>query len=320
MKFSEEEKWLYDFPIEGTFDLANVALTLNPRTVLDVGFGAGGASTFFASSGLSVTSIGLDVDSYTFNRKTFKKFGIKFHQTSLEEFKSEEAYDLIWASHVLEHTLNVGLFLDKCATLLSENGWLCVMVPQYKSYVVGGHINTGWNLGQLMYVLLLNGYDIKHGHFIHHGYSLCAFIQKSKKSLPALRMDIGDIEATANLWPIEVKQGFSGIIKQVNWFDDFKAYELNRCQVESLQQQNMELKRLQEKNSTIITSIREEVREEREKLKALYSQQPTLKQKISLYTKYKKSNLSRNLQLIKKIPVIGHMLIFVKRKILNWNY
>ena len=323
MKFSEEERMLYDFPIEGTFDLANAALKLKGKNALDIGFGNGGASKLFASNGYDVTAIGLDIDSYCFGEKNFHELGIKFEQILLEDFQPKEEYDLIWASHVLEHTINVGNFLDKCASLLSKDGWLCVMVPPYKSNIVGGHVQTGWNLGQLMYVLLLCGYDIKNGHFIHHGYSICAFVQKSKERLPKLRMDTGDVEATSHLWPMDVKQDFDGMIKQVNWFDDFKTYEINRMQLESLQQQNTDLKSqlksLQQQNAEILENIKKEISQEREKIKELYGQRKPRKQKTSLYRKYRRSNLPHSLQRVKAIPIIGPVLLFGKRKMLKWN-
>ena len=322
MKFSEKERMLYDFPIEGTFDLANAALKLKGKKALDIGFGDGGASVLFALNGYDVTSIGLDIDSYLFSEEKFQKLGIKFEQILLEEFQPKEEYDLVWASHVLEHTTNVGFFLDKCASLVSKDGWLCIMVPPYKSSIVGGHLQTGWNLGQLMYVLLLSGYDIKNGHFIHHGYSICAFVQKSKESLPKLRMDEGHIEATSHLWPMDVKQGFEGMIKQVNWFDNFKTYEIRKKELQSLQQQSADLKAQlkssQQQNAEILESIKKEIFQEREKIKMLYSPRKPRKQKSSLYRKYKSLNLHHRLQIIKAIPIIGHVLIFTKRKILKW--
>lgn len=36
------------------------------------------------------------------------------------------------------------------------------------------HISIGWNVGQLMYVLLLNGFDVAAGRFIEHGYNVCS--------------------------------------------------------------------------------------------------------------------------------------------------
>lgn len=89
--------------------------------------------------------------------------------------------------------------------------------------MVGGHVNVGWNLGQLMYVLLLNGFDIKNGHFVSHGYNTCAFVRKSLQPLPSLRMAGGDLENLSDLWPMPVHQGFNGNIVSVNWFKNFKA-------------------------------------------------------------------------------------------------
>ena len=283
MKFNEEERMLYYFPVEGTFDLVNAALKLKGKNALDIGFGNGSASKLFASNGYDVTAIGLDIDSYCFGDKKFHELNIKVEQILFEDFQTKEKYDLIWASHVLEHTMNVGLFLDKCMSLLSKDGWLCIMVPPYKSNIVGGHVQTGWNLGQLMYVLLLRGYDIKNGHFIHHGYSICAFVQKSKERLPKLRMDIGDIEATSHLWPIDVKQGFDGMLKQVNWFDDFKTYSISKTKLESYLKQITDLKSQleasQQQNAAILDSIKKEISQDREKLKKVDKKYKSKKQR-----------------------------------------
>ncbi len=319
MKFNQTEALMYNFSVEGTFDLANMALRLNAKRVLDIGFGSGGASMFFASHGRQVTGIGLAIEQYDYSQRDFKELAINYEETSLEEFKSTEKFDMIWASHVLEHNLNVGFFLDKCRELLSEKGWLCIMVPPFKNEVVGGHVSTGWNLGQLMYVLLLCGYDIKHGHFIQHGYSLCAFVQESETKLPKLKMDIGDIEATSTFWPIEVKQDFNGDIKQINWFDDFKTYEIDKRQLKSLQQENIKLKNaLQEQTKEFMVKIRDEVRAEREKLKLFYNV-PVQQEKPTLYNRYKRSTIPRKLQFLKKIPVIGSVALFIKQRLFGWH-
>lgn len=315
MNFSKDEAMIYNFPVLGTFDLANAALKLDAKTVLDIGFGAGGASILFGSNNRRVTAIGLGLDSYGYPQDEFSKLGIRCQEISFEDFKSEEKFDLIWASHVLEHTLNVGHFLDKCHELLVDDGWLCVLVPPFKNEVVGGHVSNGWNIGQLMYSLLLAGYDIKNGHFVHHGYNLCAFVQKSKRCLPSLRMDIGDIEMTADYWPLEVKQGFNGALKQVNWFADFKTYEIDKARLDSLQEQNVELKKRLENENALINKIRIEVREQREKLKALHALKPA--SAVNLYVKNKHSKLFLKLQFLKKIPVVGRLALFVKRKIFS---
>lgn len=178
MKFELNDLLKINFMVDGNFDLINATSNLNFDSVLDIGLGEGGASTF---NGKDVTSLGLEIDSYNYPKELFKKLDVEVVETTFDDFQTDKKFGAIWASHVLEHVLNTGLFLEKCKDMLSEKGWLMIMVPPYKNQVVGGHINNGWNMGQLMYNLLLTGYDIKNGHFIKHGYNLCAFVQKSKE-------------------------------------------------------------------------------------------------------------------------------------------
>ena len=241
------------FPIPGNYDLAKAASNLNFSTILDVGFGRGGASIFFAVNGKQVSAIGLETDSYAYPKELFRLLGISTAEVEFLNLPNTSNYDAIWMSHVLEHTLDVGAFLRKAWQLLADDGWLFVMVPPYKSAIVGGHVTTGWNLGQLMYGLLLCGFDIKSGHFIKHGYNLCAFVRKTNQKLPSLRYDIGDIEATAHLWPIAAAQGFNGDLQQVNWFANF---------IDTSQRREAELAA----NSTIQT-LKEKISEEEKALK-----------------------------------------------------
>ena len=209
------------FPVEGNFDLIKCTDNIAFKNILDIGLGSGGASLYFAEKGKYVTSLGLDLSSYNLSHEVLNHSNIHLVESSFEDFSANEKFDAILMSHVLEHTQNPGFFLKKAFNLLLENGWLFVMVPPYKEEVVGGHITNGWNTGQLMYNLLLSGFDIKKGHFVCHGYNICAFVQKSKKPLPKLRMDKGDIENTGEFWPFDVKQGFLGSIYHQNWFQNF---------------------------------------------------------------------------------------------------
>lgn len=77
-----------------------------------------------------------------------------------------------------------------------------------------------------MYVLLLNGFDVKEGRFIEYGFSVSAFVKKANITLPKLRGDRGDVDVLnkAGLWPLPIKKqadglsdGFYGNIKSVNW-------------------------------------------------------------------------------------------------------
>lgn len=209
------------FPVNGNFDLIKCTDYIIFKNILDIGLGMGGASLFFAEKGKNVTALGLAISSYQLSNIVLNHPNIHIVEKTFEDFDTDEKFDAILMSHVLEHTQNPGYFLEKAFNLLNENGWLFVMVPPYKEEVVGGHITNGWNTGQLMYNLLLSGFDIKKGRFVCHGHNICAFVQQSKNLLPKLRMDKGDIESTKEFWPIDVKQGFKGDINRINWFQGF---------------------------------------------------------------------------------------------------
>jgi len=211
------------FQIDGNYALAVAASSISFNTILDIGFGNGAASRFFAAFKKSVVAIDIDIKQRNAPLESMREIGIKIIETSFENFQTADKFDAIWMSHILEHTLNVGSFLEKTRSLLKDNGWLFIMVPPFKHEVVGGHLTPGWNVGILMYVLLVSGFDIKNGHFIRHGYNICGFVQKSSGELPHLCHDIGDIEATKDLWPINVHQGFDGNITSVNWFENFPS-------------------------------------------------------------------------------------------------
>lgn len=217
--FTESDYFQPQFPIEGNDYLIKQTDKLKFKTVLDIGLGNGCASAYFANKGKKVTALGVAVDSYDMNCEELNKMEVDISETYFEEYQSDKKYDAIWMSHVLEHTQNVGIFLEKARNLLNDDGWLFVMVPPHKHEVVGGHLTNGWNLGQLMYNLLVAGYDIKNGHFIKFGYNICAFVQKAKYELPLLRGDNGDIETTKDLWPLDVYQAFNGDLEKINWLE-----------------------------------------------------------------------------------------------------
>jgi hypothetical protein len=129
---------------------------------------------------------------------------------------------VVWATHVLEHALDVHSFLTQCRNLLEPGGHLFVSVPPLKHDIVGGHVNL-FNMGLLMYRLILAGFDVANGAFKERGYNLFAHVRKPLRPirLPDLAYDCGDIErmAEAGLWPnaVKAKQDFDGRISSCNW-------------------------------------------------------------------------------------------------------
>jgi len=134
-----------------------------------------------------------------------------------QDMQFSHQFNAIWASHILEHQLNVIDFLIKIYNDLKENGWLAITVPPMKNEIVGGHL-TIWNAGLLLYNLILAGFDCKNAMIKTYDYNVSVIISKQTIVLPTLKYDNGDIETLAEFFPPGVaKQGFNGDIKEMNW-------------------------------------------------------------------------------------------------------
>ena len=170
-------------------------------TVLDIGSGTGEHAFVLQKQGKKVTTISLEPPADVLG---------DFMDVDLKPV------DCIWASHVLEHQRNVGNFLERCFTLLNDDGILAITVPPAKHNIVGGHV-TLWNAGLLLYNLILAGFDCSEAAVKSYGYNISVIVRKRKAVLPKLRMDSGDVLALSDYFPFEVGEGFDGQIGEVNW-------------------------------------------------------------------------------------------------------
>lgn len=176
-------------------------------SVLDIGAGRGEAARHFMQRGKSVTSVDIA------NVGAPNLISGNYMELKLDK------YDLIWASHVLEHQLNVNAFLKKCRSEQEVGGLICVTVPPLKHEIVGGHV-TLWNAGLLMYNLILAGYNCSDCHVKQYDYNISVIAKADNFKLPALRYDYGDIEILSSYFPREYSfQGFNGDIREYNWKD-----------------------------------------------------------------------------------------------------
>ena len=87
-------------------------------------------------------------------------------------------------------------------------------------------------MGQLVYVLALNGFDAKHGKFIQYGQSICAFVRKTNRPLPPLHRDRGDIHILGenDFFPVKISSdrgddNFCGNILCINWDNPNEFFE-----------------------------------------------------------------------------------------------
>lgn len=176
--------------------------------LLDIGPGQGVHSEFFSRAGFSVDSVGLS------SRSSYEPDVIGEYET----WETPWNYHFIWASHVLEHSRNSGAFLDKCWRDLSPQGTLAVTVPPPKINLVGGHVSL-WTPGQLLYHLVLAGFNCRQAKMKCYGYNISVIVRKAGARLkhPTLIADAGDIETLATFFPFPVWQDMPTFPREVNW-------------------------------------------------------------------------------------------------------
>lgn len=145
------------------------------NTVLDLGAGCGDASRVFYQHGKQVTAI------VAYSEEDFPadlQNSVKLIVSDFIEYKFDIKYDLIWASHVLEHQRNVGQFLDKMWEILSDDGIAVITVPPFEAFAGGGHINS-FSESSLIYACLLANFDLRDVRIKRYDYNLSIIVKKS---------------------------------------------------------------------------------------------------------------------------------------------
>lgn len=179
------------------------------KTILDIGCGTGEHSSYFVRTGKTVIGVDLadhKVPHITFIQKNFMDKDFYVHPV-----------DCVWASHVLEHQLNVNLFLKKVARLTKPEGSIAITVPPMKHQIVSGHV-TVWNAGLVMYNLVLAGISCKRAMILQYGYNVSVITKNDPVPSLNLTYNEGDIERLAPYFPEGIGvQGFDGNIKELNW-------------------------------------------------------------------------------------------------------
>ena len=129
-------------------------------------------------------------------------------------------YDCVWASHCLEHQLNVNMFLKKIYSILKPNGLVAITVPPLKHQIVGGHV-TLWNAGLVCYNLVLAGFDCSRASIKSYDYNVSVIAKKGSFNLPKLTYDRPDLKILNKYMPSDLDYGqyydFNGQINEHNW-------------------------------------------------------------------------------------------------------
>lgn len=207
--------------IEGSCAFEKLIKDYQFTSVLDLGSGDGYFTDKFLNIGKTVTAIDYGHSVY-FENNTDNE--LKTIIADFNTYKFHQKFDCIWCSHVLEHQLNVNIFLKKIYDLLNDGGILAITVPPLKSQIVGGHV-TLWNAGILLYNLILAGFNCYDAAVKSINYDVSVIVKKSTKTnLDNIVYDAGDIKRLRKYFPKNLEFSrtyadtpFDGNITELNW-------------------------------------------------------------------------------------------------------
>lgn len=129
------------------------------KSLLDVGTGHGLLPHLARSRGYEVA--GTDLSRHV-SETLPAKIGFPIHHGRLEEIVFERHFDVVTLLHVLEHTTNPLTTLGRCKQLLTKNGFVVVVVPNYRS------LDT--RIKSMLSKLNLKGRPYKHLALGHHNF------------------------------------------------------------------------------------------------------------------------------------------------------
>ena len=187
----------------------------NFNNLLEIGGGDGKGSIHLINKYKKKVDLIELENSYWLKKLKEKK---KFNKIIIGNFikKRLKKYDAILCSHVLEHQENIKIFLDKIYNSLKENGYLCIIVPPRKPFIISGHLNL-FNPGLLIYRLILSKMDCQKAQVISYDYNICIILKKQSIKLPRLRGDIGDLDKLKSFFPFKITEGFNGDLININF-------------------------------------------------------------------------------------------------------
>lgn len=190
-------------PVRGSVALTHLIENYTFQTVLDVGCGEGFHTEAFLKADKTVTAIDYGKSEY-FSKKSA---GLQAIVADFNTYDFEKSFDCVWCSHVLEHQLNVNVFLKKCFSVLKDGGVFSISVPPAKATIVSGHV-TLWNPGLLCYNLILAGFDCSEAAIETYDYDISVTVQKKcvpEEVLGKITFDVGDLRILRDYFPADIQ-------------------------------------------------------------------------------------------------------------------
>lgn len=124
---------------------------LSGLRMLDIGCGAGLLCEPFTRLGAQVVGVDPSASNIAAAKLHAEKghLSIDYRNTTIEEMDPRERFDIVLAMEVVEHVVDVGAFLGRCASVLKPGGMMVVSTlnRNWKSFalaIVGAEYVLGW--------------------------------------------------------------------------------------------------------------------------------------------------------------------------------
>lgn len=150
----------------------------------------------------------------------------------------ERKFQVVYASNVVEHSRNVGAFIEKLFSICEDDGFVAIMVPRpHLNKLLSGHITT-WSTSTLIYNIVAAGFDCSQAKVCNGVYEKSVIVQKrpiaNDPDFVYRTSVVDDVGKLSKFFPWPVTHRGAGILPSVNWPESYVLPKTGKFEAMSL--------------------------------------------------------------------------------------